>query len=423
MRELLPSLLMSVTGAATAGRDEKLRQIERLVHSPILQGSESLCKLLRYLADHALEHPGEPVREHQIALEVFGRPGNFDPRLDSTVRVQTGRLRTKLADYYHGAGATDALIVEIPRGTYQLAFVPRQADSVELVLPPEPPPAASPAPSALRADRKWFAAFCAMTVVAVVLGAMLVLRPHPATATPAVNPTLRHFWATFLDNPEPPWVIFSNAAFAGRPDIGMRYWDPKQDEGQPVLDHYTGVGEVLAIHELDRLFTDLNHPLRVKRGRLLSLDDVKNNNIIFVGSPKENLTLLDVPSTSEFQFRTISEGPRKGNVTVVNLHPLPGESASYIASVLPLTDDYAVAAFVPGLNPAYHAMILAGTTTMGTQAAVEYVCREQSVRLLLAKVSASAGDGLRPFEALLHVTVKDGVPVSSDLVALHLRRP
>jgi len=415
---------MSVTGAAAAGRDEKLRQIDRLVHSPVLQGSESLCKLLRYLADHALEHPGEPVKEHQIALEVFGRPGNFDPRLDSTVRVQTGRLRTKLTDYYHGAGLSDALIVEIPRGTYQLVFHPRQSDTAETVPVPEPPPALAPEPALAKPDPRWFAAFCGMTVIAVVLAAALLLRPaHQTSAVRSVGPALGHFWASFLNEPEPPWVIFSNAAFAGRPDIGMRYWDPKLDQGQPILDHYTGVGEVLAIHELDELFTRLNHPLRVKRGRLLSLDDVKNNNVIFVGSPKENLTLLDVPSTSEFEFRTIADGPRKGNVMVVNVHPRPGESPSYVASQLPLSDDYSVVALVAGLNPAYHELILAGTTTMGTQAAVEYVCREQSVRLLMSRLSGSAGDGLRRFEALLHVTVKDGVPVGSELVALHVPKP
>src|SRR5579871_5413274 len=146
---------MSVTGAAALGREEKLRQIDRLVHSPVLQGSESLCKLLRYLADHALEHPGEPVKEQQIALEVFGRPGNFDPRLDSTVRVQTGRLRTKLTDYYHGAGGQDPLIVEIPRGTYMLTFVARQSDAVEAIPLPEPIPAPPLAGPVVPRDRKW----------------------------------------------------------------------------------------------------------------------------------------------------------------------------------------------------------------------------------------------------------------------------
>src|SRR5256885_13091712 len=73
-------------------------QIDKLLSSHALHGSESLCKLLRYLADHPLEHPGASPKEYQIATEVFGRPSNFDPHLDSTVRVQAGRLRGKLAE-------------------------------------------------------------------------------------------------------------------------------------------------------------------------------------------------------------------------------------------------------------------------------------------------------------------------------------
>ncbi|HZU25892.1 MAG TPA: hypothetical protein VFA04_10235, partial [Bryobacteraceae bacterium] len=166
----------------------------------------------------------------------------------------------------------------------------------------------------------------------------------------------------------------------------------------------------------------LNHPLRIKRGRLLSLDDVKNNDLIFVGSPSENLTLRDVPSTTEFQFRTVADGPRKGDVSIVNVHPQAGEPQAWLGSQVPLTEDYAVVALVAGLNPAYHVLILAGTTTLGTQAAVEYVCRESSVRGLLNR-AGSTPTGVRPFEAVLHVDVKEGVPVQSHIVALRVARP
>src|SRR5713226_4402835 len=101
---------------------QQLGQIEKLLGSHALHGSESLCKLLRYLADHSLEHPGTSPKEYQIATEVFGRPGDFDPHLDSTVRVQAGRLRGKLAEYYASEAPDDQILVDIPRGTYALAF-------------------------------------------------------------------------------------------------------------------------------------------------------------------------------------------------------------------------------------------------------------------------------------------------------------
>src|SRR2546425_3577564 len=108
-------------------REQFLGQIERLVSSHALHGSESLCKLLRYLAKHAVEHPGSTLKEYQIATEVFGRPSNFDPQLDSTVRVQAGRLRVKLAEYYASNGAEDTIVVELPKGAYALSFHHRGA--------------------------------------------------------------------------------------------------------------------------------------------------------------------------------------------------------------------------------------------------------------------------------------------------------
>src|SRR5215471_16841679 len=113
---------MSVTPLRAPEQSEVSTEINKLVSSKTLHGSESLCRLLRYLAQHALEHPGSPLKEYQIATEVFGRPRDFDPHLDSTIRVQAGRLRLKLAEYYAAEGAADSILVELPKGTYVLNF-------------------------------------------------------------------------------------------------------------------------------------------------------------------------------------------------------------------------------------------------------------------------------------------------------------
>lgn len=98
-----------------------------------------------------------------------------------------------------------------------------------------------------------------------------------STGVPTV---LRVFWSGFLTGPQEPWVIFSNAAFVGRPDSGMRYYNSTRDGQVHTLDHYTGVGEVLAVHALDSVFGKLQQQVRVKRGSLFSLDDAKNNDLI-----------------------------------------------------------------------------------------------------------------------------------------------
>jgi hypothetical protein len=177
---------------------------------------------------------------------------------------------------------------------------------------------------------------------------------------------------------------------------------------------------VLAVHALDSVFGKLQQQIRVKRGSLFSLDDAKNNDLILIGSPSENLTLLVIPSTRDFVFKKITSGARTGQVAIINLHPEAGEPKSYLATPADetLADDYSVIALVKGLNPARSELILAGTTTIGTQAAVEYVCQPDYLEQLLLRLAVSNSGELKPFEAVIHVKVTRGVPVGSQLVAL-----
>jgi hypothetical protein len=422
---------MSVTSLQFADGEPYLDQIEKLTHSHTLRKAESLCKLLRYLADHALAQPGVPLKEYQIATKVFGRPDDFDPQADSAIRVQAGRLRLKLHDYYSHEGLADTIVVEMPNGSYALNFHHREPPA-PIVLPSTPK---LPVPVEVNRPRKnartWIiavAALCLALAAALAAVATLWVALNSARAgkrsEPTTSATLRAFWSPFASGPDAPWVVFSNAAFVGRPETGMRYLDPARDFRDLILDHYTGVGEVLAVHELDRVFNLLNLPLRVQRGSLFSLDDAKRNDLIFVGSPAENLTLLDLPGTREFVFKRFDSGPRKGDLGLINAHPEPGQPAIFYpsGSSQPLVEDYSVVALVQGLNPARHVMILAGTTTIGTQAAVEYVCARDSVEELMRRLAVRAGDAPKPFEALLRVKVTRGVPVGIQLVAVRNSR-
>ncbi len=408
-------------------REQHSKQIDRLVASATLHGSESLCKLLRYLAKHAIDEPGVRLKEYQIAIEVYGRRPDFDPQLDSMIRVQAGRLRAKLAEYYGTEGAEDAIVVDLPKGTYQLQFHRRTANDARMH------PAAGDArghqqlPPARRADRWTIAVvvLCVLLAAALFVIASLLTQHQIATSLHAgqadsVPVEFEELWRPFLTGPQEPWLIFSNAAFIGRPETGMRYYNPERDAAGPIWDHYTGVGEVLAVHELDRVFDMLHRQIRVKRGSLFSLDDVKNNDLIFLGSPSENLTLTEIPNTREFVFRRVTEGPRKGDLAIVNVHPRGDEPSVLLASPSgsPLTEDYAVIALTPGLDPALSVMIFAGTTTFGTQAAVEYVCRRDSLKELLTRLKVAKPGDLKPFEALVRVKVTHGVPVATELLAV-----
>jgi hypothetical protein len=409
-----------VTGHVT-GADLRLVEVDRLVNSRSLRGSESLCKLLRYLADHAIKHPGVPLKEYQIATEVFGRPADFDPHLDSLVRVQAGRLRSKLFEYYASEGIEDPIIVELPKGTYALAFHPTSISTKTILRVAKEAEASSQASPKFSRPVILLSLLLAVALVVIVALALSGTRTSGTVSGGRPVPAaLRVFWQKFAAAPQEPLVIFSNGAFVGRPETGLRYFSPDRDSRQAILDHYTGVGEVLAVYDLDHALGSLQRQIRVKRGSLFTLDDAQNNNLIFVGSPAENLTLLDIPSTHEFVFQRVPSGPRNGDLSLVNLHPQPDEPKVFLPSApgTPLTEDFAVIGLVPGLNPARSVLILAGTTTIGTQAAAEYVSREDSLEQLLLRLSVSENGEMKPFEAVLRVKVVRGVPVGSELVAL-----
>jgi hypothetical protein len=418
---------MALTRSYAAGREQCFQQIDKLINSHSLHSSESLCRLLRYLAEHSLDHPGVALKEYQIATEVLGRSNGFDPQSDSTVRVQAGRLRLKLAEYYSHEGPDDPVVVELPKGSYALAFHVRTPSPV---LPEVVPlnPNMDRRMGVQSSNRGWVIAVVTLSILlaaslissTVLLATRTRMQPTAKLPTPA---PYRIFWGRFAGGSQPPWVIFSNADFAGRPETGMRYFDASSDSPGAILDHYTGVGEVLAVHQLDRVFDLFGQQLRVKRGSLFSLDDAKSNNLIFVGSPAENLSLRDLPGTQEFVFKRIESGPRKGDLGVLDAHPQPGEAQIYLATLpkLPVIDDYAVIALVPGIDPTRLVLILAGTTTFGTQAAAEYVCRQDSLIELLRRLGVSKTEDMKPFEALVHVKVAHGVPVITDLVAVRKR--
>src|SRR5256885_16939864 len=165
-------------------QQQYVSQVDRLVNSQVLHGSESLCKLLRYLAKHALDHPGTPIKEYQIATEVFGRSADFDPQLDSMVRVQAGRLRAKLAEYYNSEGVEDPIAVELPKGTYLPSFYHRNSPAAKSH-------ASAPFENARSAGvtgsshRNWIIATISLAVLlAVTCAVALVVVAHPQ-ATPA----------------------------------------------------------------------------------------------------------------------------------------------------------------------------------------------------------------------------------------------
>lgn len=402
---------MNATSNGSVPRVEECEaQASRILESQPLRGAESLRSLLAFLVRWSIDHPGSPPKEYVIATQVMGRGAGFDPQTDPTVRVQIGRLRSKLAEYYMAQGAEDPLLLEIPKGRHEVTFSYRTNGN----RPKTEPDAGRPA-----RQRNVLGTILALAATAAGSAGITWWLTRPA---PVARP-LVELWSPFLQSSEPPLAIFSNAEFVGSPRDGLRYFRRGKDDPESMLDTYTGVGEVMAVRDLVQLFSGLRRPLRIKRGRLLTWDEDKNANLIFIGSPAENAELRVLAGSLEFQLKSRDLEPEIGRPGFWNRKPRKGEPSLYlVAKGRPIVEDYALVALLPGVQPGKWALILAGCTTFGTGAAAELFTHPVLAEELLARLARVTGSRqVRPFEALLHVRVEKGAPTQIQLVTLHER--
>jgi TolB-like protein/cytochrome c-type biogenesis protein CcmH/NrfG len=98
------------------------KQLGRVLASQGFARNERLSQFLRLVVERHLEGRDSDLKESVIGVEVFGRKPGFDPKQDSTVRSEAGRLRARLLQFYAGEGSGDTVIIELPKGGYTPAF-------------------------------------------------------------------------------------------------------------------------------------------------------------------------------------------------------------------------------------------------------------------------------------------------------------
>lgn len=92
--------------------------LDKLVASPEFVRADRLVQFLRHLVSEELTDRGKNVNQYSLAIELYDRDALFDPAVDSVVRVDAGRLRTKLREYYDNQDSNHAVRFELPKGSY-----------------------------------------------------------------------------------------------------------------------------------------------------------------------------------------------------------------------------------------------------------------------------------------------------------------
>lgn len=460
-------------------KEDKMTELEKVLHGRTLQGAENLRAFLQFVGRKAIDGQEGSLKEYVIATEVFGRASNYDPRVDSVVRVQASRLRSKLMEYYATEGKDDKVIIGLPKGHYSPVFsYARTADAIS----PEPDEAVgSGNHDAINNYSQFLVEEATRTaahllpptkvqkispLTAGILGAVLVGLVFGAasyhyrarslelektltasgawTSDSAERQNALSVWGGLVRSQEPALIVYSNTLFQGTAETGMKLLKSLDSPGsslgspvlpqslvsleessQPISDHYTGIGEVMAGFSLGEFFTRVGYSARVKRSLLLTWEDLKTENIVVLGSPAENLFLRDLPQKQILVFRPAKDEKIGETLGVFDTKHQAGEPSTYLArqegrSRSQISEDYAVISLLQGLSEKNRIFILAGITTLGTQAAAEYVTRPEYIKDLISHLNlAQEGQALRTpdyYQVLLRVKVNGGVPVQISYV-------
>lgn len=106
-------------------------QLRRILESPAFAASARSAQFLQFCVERSRQGQTSQLKETTIAVEVFNRPADYDPKSDSIVRVHARRVRDKLDLYYRTFGANDPIRIDLPKGGYipLIALVPCNRES------------------------------------------------------------------------------------------------------------------------------------------------------------------------------------------------------------------------------------------------------------------------------------------------------
>lgn len=117
-----PSTLLPVATRRTFSEESIRAHLDHVLESEIFRCTDRLKRFLRHIVEQTLQGRFENLKEYALGTGVFDRKESFDPRIDPIVRVEAGRLRSRLKQYYDGPGMADSLRIELPKGSYVPVF-------------------------------------------------------------------------------------------------------------------------------------------------------------------------------------------------------------------------------------------------------------------------------------------------------------
>jgi hypothetical protein len=114
--------------STTVASSVVFEHLEKVLSSEVFRTAGRSSKLLRFLVEETVAGNADRLKDYTLGAVALGRGDSFDPRTDPIARVEVSRLRSRLDLYYATEGASDPLVIALPKGGYVPLFQPRQRD-------------------------------------------------------------------------------------------------------------------------------------------------------------------------------------------------------------------------------------------------------------------------------------------------------
>ena len=422
--------------------EEKRQALERVLSSRTFSRSDQLRSFLRYVCQAEFDGRAQELNEYVLGVSVLGRSADYSPAEDSCVRSRAYELRNKLKSYYRLEAPDDPIQIDIRKGAYVPQFLrvagtkpveptvlPAIAPAVEASVVIPAPPAVPYAPPRSRITVRPVAAFVVLAIIVGAAGLLFYATRQQKTSTKAADaqvwtPEMTAFWKPFLSNGAPLVISFEIRLFFYSPSTGLVVRDylinqpgdlskskplagyrSRMGEGQlQETSDYADFGAVHAAFLLGQLLGTQHLEVGLKHSGSLGWEDLWNSNVIFIGKPNLNPAIRYALKGTD--FTDDNEG------LIRNLHPLPGEAASYpSASTHGSGVKHALITVMPGPQSGRHVMILSGAGSEFLWALAECVTDPAHVKELVSHLRLPSGELPPAFQVVIEATFESNVPI------------
>ncbi|WP_433964503.1 hypothetical protein [Tunturiibacter gelidiferens] len=392
--------------------------------------SKYLISFILYICEkHLLGQTGE-ITEQLIGEHVFRRPQGYNPGEDNIVRNYARLLRQRLDEYFSSEGIDETIRIAVPRGGYVPIFIeedkavgerrpqPAQVGLIGVVgsdssqqQPEETVERAVKDP--VRPGRQvWgLRALCAALFIALVF----VMARDIHIKSPQQNVSDR-FWSVFFSSTRDTLLVPADSGLVIYQDLTNRRIPLAEYAAGEYQKHtsatsgidsamvnelggrrYTSVVDLHVVSAISQLPAVVKNRFKVRYAREVTLDDLKQSNVILLGSFDSNPWVDLFQRDLNFQFE---HQPKVDDVVIHNLHPLAGESEYYKTNQSDSArSTFGLIVVTPNLDGTGHVLLIEGINMAGTEAAADYLFSDASAPLL-SKIFDSKGNIL-PFEVLL----------------------